>query len=412
MGGSWSGNKPRNNNYLHHPQPPASTPPMLHPPPPPPPPPPSYSPQVSPPDYASSSSSTAPVTNYNYASSPNLPNYGYLPHSPSYLHPLPAPPPYNMYAAPAAGTYYGTTGIYSQCGYLGPPVVNGVGHAPPPPYFVNQYNVWGAYRPPHGVVMQQAVPLPKFAEQQSAKKVKNYVNVRKDSVKIEADERNPDHFLVSFKFDAELDGSITIYYFAKVEDDCKISSLFPKAYTPAKVPFKKGSGQKFQQASGTGFDLGFFELDDLAKPSPAEDVFPLVIAAETSMPTDGQPDEQMPIKYPHMQITQGVLIKKDTGFHVKVMKQILLIDEVRYELRDLFGTESSSTPESSKDDSDAGKECVICLTEPKDTAVLPCRHMCMCSECARALRFQSDKCPICRQPIEEIIEIKMENKGS
>lgn len=29
---------------------------------------------------------------------------------------------------------------------------------------------------------------------------------------------------------------------------------------------------------------------------------------------------------------------------------------------------------SFKDD-DPGKECVICLTEPKDTAVLPCRHM-------------------------------------
>lgn len=169
--------------------------------------------------------------------------------------------------------------------------------------------------------------------------------------------------------------SVTVYYFAKVEDDCKISPLFPEAYTPAKVVFQKGSGQKFQQESGKGFDLGFFEMDDLAKPSPTEDVYPLVIAAETSVPTDGQIDEHMPVKSPHMQITQAVLIKKDSGFQVKVMKQILWIDDVRYELRDLFGIGTSSIAEGSNDESDTGKECVICLTEPKDTAVLPCRHL-------------------------------------
>ncbi|CAK9161900.1 unnamed protein product [Ilex paraguariensis] len=31
----------------------------------------------------------------------------------------------------------------------------------------------------------------------------------------------------------------------------------------------------------------------------------------------------------------------------------------------------------------------------------------MCSDCAKALRLQSNKCPICRQPIEELIEIKV-----
>ncbi|WVY93755.1 hypothetical protein V8G54_032843 [Vigna mungo] len=31
----------------------------------------------------------------------------------------------------------------------------------------------------------------------------------------------------------------------------------------------------------------------------------------------------------------------------------------------------------------------------------------MCSECAKALRIQSNKCPICRQSIEELIEIKL-----
>lgn len=34
---------------------------------------------------------------------------------------------------------------------------------------------------------------------------------------------------------------------------------------------------------------------------------------------------------------------------------------------------------------------------------------CMCSDCAKELRLQSNKCPICRQPISELIEIKINN---
>ncbi|KAG4929246.1 hypothetical protein JHK82_046309 [Glycine max] len=120
---------------------------------------------------------------------------------------------------------------------------------------------------------------------------------------------------------------------------------------PITFPFQKGAGQKFCQPSGTGIDLGFFELDDLSRPSPEEDVFSLVICAET--------------------------------------------------------TRSSTAADF--DDNDPGKECVICMTEPKDTAVLTCRHMCMCGDCAKALRPQSNKCLICRQPIEELIEIKINN---
>ena len=43
------------------------------------------------------------------------------------------------------------------------------------------------------------------------------------------------------------------------------------------------------------------------------------------------------------------------------------------------------------------RECVVCLSDLKDTAVLPCRHMCLCSQCAEQLRHQSNRCPICRQ---------------
>lgn len=167
-----------------------------------------------------------------------------------------------------------------------------------------------------------------------------------------------------------------MFYFAKEEPDCRFVPLFPEAFVPVRVPFQKGSGQKFHQPSGTGIDLGFFELDDLSKPSPGEDVFPLVISAETFPPhsTDEHIVEPTPDTSPRMQITQAVLEKNNGDhFQVRVIRQILWIDEVRYELREIYGIASSTV--EGFDDNDPGKECVICMTEPKDTAVLPCRHM-------------------------------------
>ena len=60
-----------------------------------------------------------------------------------------------------------------------------------------------------------------------------------------------------------------------------------------------------------------------------------------------------------------------------------------------------------------GRECVICLSEPRDTTVLPCRHMCMCNKCANELRNQpqTNKCPICRTPVDQLLEIKIKSSS-
>lgn len=143
---------------------------------------------------------------------------------------------------------------------------------------------------------------------------------------------------------------------------------------PVRVPFQKGLCQKFHQPPGTGIDLGFFVWEDLSKPM-SDAVFPLVISAEAcppSLPTNEQLRQPLPTT--NAQITEAVIERRnDDTFQVKVIKQILCVNGVRYELRELFGIENSA--EAEFDDSGLGKECVICMSEPKDTAVLPCRHM-------------------------------------
>ena len=171
--------------------------------------------------------------------------------------------------------------------------------------------------------------------------------------------------------------SITIFYFAKEGPNCTFMPLYPEIYMPKKIPFQKGLAQKFYQPSETGIDFGFFELDLLSRPSRKEDIFPLVISAEASLPSfteEVELDQPPPTMSPHAQITQAIMKQNYEGlFEVKVIKQILWIEGIRYELHEIYGIEDSS--EQGFDDSESGKACVICMNEPKDTAVLPCRHM-------------------------------------
>ncbi|KAL9390440.1 hypothetical protein Peur_019045 [Populus x canadensis] len=390
MGLSWSNSRRTTTFYHPHPPPPPPPPPYYYhpgeavsPPPPPPPPHPNHYTTIQQPPPTTSS----PPQSYPYPTHPPPPIHSYYNshpyHSRNYAN-------HNYQYQPF---YY--TSHYQPASGWSPVIRPSLG-----------FSTTAAST----ALPIQLEPAP-FVDHQNAKRIRNDVNVHKDTLKVEIDVSNPDHHLVSFVFDALFDGSITIFYFAKEEPDGRFVPAFPEVHLPVKISFQKGPGQRFYQPSGTGIDLGFFELDDLSKSSPEEDVFPLVIAAETNLPDDLTDEhiDSVPNTLRHMQITQAVLEKKNgDNFHVRVIRQILWVAGVRYELREIYGIGSSAA--EGFDDSDPGKECVICMTEPKDTAVLPCRHMCMCSECAKELRLQSNKCPICRQPIEQLIGIKI-NSG-
>lgn len=117
-----------------------------------------------------------------------------------------------------------------------------------------------------------------------------------------------------------------------------------------------------------------------------------------------------------------------------VVRQKIWVDGLQYELQEIYGMESgTAAPDGGSRSSDAsaggagtseahsaesvegvdldeGKECVICLSEPRNTTVMPCRHMCLCSDCAGILRYQQgSKCPICRSPVVGLLCIKVED---
>ncbi|KAK4478637.1 hypothetical protein RD792_014127 [Penstemon davidsonii] len=277
------------------------------------------------------------------------------PYPPSqYPNPNPNAPPYYQYP-----------------GYYPPPPPAGMPVPLPAPYdhhHVGPHANWVHGRYPYGPPMMQA-PAPPYVEHQKAVTIRNDVNLKKETLRIEPDEENPGKFLVAFTFDATVAGSITIIFFAKEGEDCCLTPMKESLHPPITVHFQQGLAQKFKQDSGTGIDFSMFDDGELLKDSDM-DVYPLAIKAEASPVT---PSENPESGSTNSQTTQAVFEKDKGEYRVRVVKQILWVNGMRYELQEIYGIGNSA--EGEVDTNDPGKECVICLSEPRDTTVLPCRHM-------------------------------------
>lgn len=108
--------------------------------------------------------------------------------------------------------------------------------------------------------------------------------------------------------------------------------------------------------------------------------------------------------YVHEQFTKISLSRNENGgVFLKADDQYIKLRNKNFSLLEIFGKplssirSTASSPTSYCSDGLSNRECIVCMSELKDTIVLPCRHMCLCSECANTIRGRSDKCPLCRQ---------------
>lgn len=273
---------------------------------------------------------------------------------------------------------------------------------PVPGPFGPFYPDWAGGQYPYRAV---PAPVTPYVEHQKAVTIRNDVNIKKETLRVEPDEDNPGKYLISFTFDATAPGSITLIFFAKETEDCNLIATRESLLKPVTVDFEQGLGQKFRQPSGTGVDSSMLEEMDAGQNGDVE-IYPLVVKAEACPLSASETDSS---SARNSQITQAVIEKGKDEYKARVVKQILWVNGMRYELQEIYGI--GNAVKGDVDGNDSGKECVICLSEPRDTAVLPCRHMCMCSVCARVLRFQTTRCPICRQLVERLLEIKVNNSS-
>lgn len=68
---------------------------------------------------------------------------------------------------------------------------------------------------------------------------------------------------------------------------------------------------------------------------------------------------------------------------------------------------SISSTSSSKKPLDVSQRCVVCRDRQKRVLLLPCKHLCLCDECADYLLFCTERrdCPLCRTYIEQSMSV-------
>jgi hypothetical protein len=73
---------------------------------------------------------------------------------------------------------------------------------------------------------------------------------------------------------------------------------------------------------------------------------------------------------------------------VQVQKQVVLIHGLPFEIKTVYGAVNEDDVHEGQHaviDDEKEKECMICLSVDKDTIVMPCAHLCICSDCGKQL---------------------------
>ena len=69
------------------------------------------------------------------------------------------------------------------------------------------------------------------------------------------------------------------------------------------------------------------------------------------------------------------------------------------------GKDKDKDKDKDKEGESVLADCVICLSDERSVLVYPCRHLCLCADCAESLPVQNCRCPICRQPASLLLRL-------
>ncbi|NWW29869.1 RN157 ligase, partial [Panurus biarmicus] len=263
------------------------------------------------------------------------------------------------------------------------------------------------------VVFPYAAPPP----QEPVKTLRSLINIRKDTlrlVKCSEEVKTPGeevskakvHYNVEFTFDTDARVAITIYYQATEEFHNGVARYTPRdnSLQSETVHYKRGVCQQFCVPSHT-IDPSEWSEEELGFDLDRE-VYPMVVQAVVD---EGEEHSG------HCHVLLATFEKHSDGtFCVKPLKQKQVVDGVSYLLQEIYGIENKYNTQDSKvaedEVSDNSAECVVCLSDVRDTLILPCRHLCLCNTCADTLRYQANNCPICRLPFRALLQIRAMRK--
>lgn len=199
---------------------------------------------------------------------------------------------------------------------------------------------------------------------------------------------------LSFHFDSDVECTVTVYTSARTLDQ---PACFKAEHSSDPQAFPAAMNQRFVQSGGDLLQLDKNVLEGTAYDSNRPELFPLVVVLSTDAPCE----QGVACK----QITFAEFALEDAGrkWAVRAIKQHLVVGSSEFEMQELYGVQPDRPGEDSGPEE--GQECVICMEAARDTAVLPCRHLCMCGECAGTFRLRTTQCPVCRQRVVALLQL-------
>jgi len=237
--------------------------------------------------------------------------------------------------------------------------------------------------------------------------VKNPVYLRKESLRLRQNASNPKKWNIEFLFDATTRVKIIVYVMATESSDPLTSLPSFESDVSFSQDFPAGLNQSYKSLDDEAFDLGQYSVDSLKyNYSLSPNKFPLIIHLVAM--GDGS-SEVVQSQYSYLTFKE-IINQDPLRWDVSVIYQKVQYGQKVWEVKEMFGIDRAAAGDSSADIT-AGRECVVCLSEERDTAVLPCRHMCLCAACAVIMRIHSNTCPVCRQPAESLLQLPREKKS-
>ncbi|KAE9416141.1 hypothetical protein Angca_007716, partial [Angiostrongylus cantonensis] len=203
------------------------------------------------------------------------------------------------------------------------------------------------------------------------------VNIRKESVKfqrikdVDNSEMESSLYRLEFTLDADCSCFVQIHFNAReLYQDGTIQFVYRsmRASCSDVFHFDAGSDQTFNNFI---FDSSKWDLADLTYSGGL--YFPIVVVIQTE-----------DVDRVQMQSTMCMVDVANDSSHALILKplrQKIACDGVIYLLQEIFGIENKEMVTDGSNE-DCGLECIICMSDIRDTVILPCRHLCICNNCA------------------------------
>lgn len=221
------------------------------------------------------------------------------------------------------------------------------------------------------------------------------VHLRPDSVGLEADAESPNIYNLRFVLDCKVETWVCIYLFA--EESLDANGLNTQYHVSSRsgvdqiaVKINPEFNVVFEHPDAAINISQYTELELTAAGTPP---YPFVIELKPIY-SDNRPSQT--------HTTFVSMAKERESFEAKVVKQKFQIGSRVYRIHEMFGLQQQANNIGEEEST----ECVICMTVARNTAVVPCLHLCLCIECANILRSQpNSRCPMCRTSVESLIAL-------